>query len=99
MAIAKYSCGPKLKAILANVGAMNTSAAILSMVPMKENTTPTPSALTPSPFIIIGPPSKVVATDAGVPGIFSRIAEINPPEVPPMYNATSSDMPAAAPRL
>ena len=29
-------------------------------------------------------PSKQVATEEGVPGIFNRIAEIKPPEIPPM---------------
>ena len=38
----------------------------------------------------IGAPSKVVASEEGVPGILSRIAEINPPEIPPMYSAIST---------
>jgi len=84
IAMPKYSCGPKLSAALASQGAMKISAAMLNMVPRKENTTPTPSALAPSPFSIIGPPSKVVAIEDGVPGILSRIAEIRPPEVAPM---------------
>ena len=33
MAMEKYSCGPKLSATLASVGAMNISAKILSSVP------------------------------------------------------------------
>jgi len=44
---------------------------------------PMPKALPPSPFSAIGPPSKVVATEEGVPGIFNKIAEIRTPEVPP----------------
>ena len=84
MAMPKYSCGPKLSATLASQGAMKISAAMLKMVPRKENTTPTPSALMPSPLSIIGPPSKVVAIEDGVPGILSRMAEISPPEVAPM---------------
>ena len=30
-------------------------------------------------FVAIGYPSNVVATDAGVPGVFNNIAEIDPP--------------------
>ena len=37
--------------------------------------------------------------DEGVPGIFSRIAEIRPPEVAPMNSATSSDRPACGPMV
>ena len=92
-AMAKYSCGPKDSATCASHGAMNISAAIEIMVPMNEKTMPAPRALPPSPFSIIGPPSKVVAIEAGVPGILSRIAEIRPPEVAPTNNAISSAMP------
>ena len=52
------------------------------------------SALPASPRAAIGCPSKQVATDAGVPGILSRIAEIRPPDVPPIYRASSSEMPS-----
>ena len=31
--------------------------------------------------------------EEGVPGIFKRMAEINPPEMPPMYSPTSSARP------
>jgi hypothetical protein len=31
--------------------------------------------------------------EAGVPGIFSNIAEISPPETPPRYNPNRSDIP------
>ncbi|MCY1543773.1 hypothetical protein D9M68_796040 [compost metagenome] len=99
MAMEKYSWGPKRKAALASQGAMENNAAMLSRVPMKENTMPMPRALMPSPLSIIGPPSKVVAMEAGVPGIFSRIAEIKPPEVAPMNSATNSDRPAAGPMV
>ena len=60
------------------------------ILPPKLATTPTPSALTPCPFCVIGHPSKQVATDDGVPGIPVRIAEINPPEMPPIYSEVSS---------
>jgi hypothetical protein len=44
----------------------------------------------------MGPPSKTVATDAGVPGIFKRIAEIKPPEMPPIYNPINREIPLIA---
>ena len=39
----------------------------------------TPIALPPSPFFAIGLPSSVVIMAAGVPGMFSRIALMEPP--------------------
>ncbi len=95
IAIAKYSCGPKDSATFASEGAMNINAAIDRIVPMKEKTMAMPSAFAPSPFSIIGPPSKVVAIDDGVPGILRRMAAIKPPDVAPTNSATSSDIPAA----
>jgi hypothetical protein len=56
---------------------------------MNENTIPTPSALAASPRSLKGCPSKVVATELPVPGIFNKIADISPPDVPPMYSAHS----------
>lgn len=52
--------------------------------PRKEKTMPKPRARIPSPFFAMGYPSKVVAMEEAVPGIFSRIAEIRPPEIPPI---------------
>ena len=98
-AIAKYSWGPKRSATLASSGAMSISAAMLNRVPRKENTMPIPSALTPWPCSMSGPPSNTVAMEEGVPGIFSKIAEISPPEVAPMNSATSSDNPACGPMV
>ena len=58
------------------------------MEPSAENTIPSPKAFIASPFFAIGYPSNVVAMEDAVPGMFSRIAEISPPEIPPMYTAT-----------
>lgn len=66
------------------------------IVPTKENTTPEPRALPASPLLAMGLPSKQVATEEGVPGMFSRMAEIRPPEMPPMYRAISMEMPSEA---
>ena len=59
-------------------------------VPMKEKNVPMPRALPASPLSHIGCPSKHVATEAGVPGIFKRMAEIRPPEQLPIYSAISN---------
>ncbi|MNG09365.1 hypothetical protein D3C84_927840 [compost metagenome] len=97
IAMEKYSCGPKLRASSARIGAMNISAAILKIVPRNENTTPIPRALTPWPCFISGQPSNVVAMEAGVPGMLSNIADISPPEVAPTNSATSSARPVPGP--
>ena len=85
--IEKYSQGPNLIAMLARAGEIPTRASRLRMVPQKENTMPTPRAFPAWPFSASGRPSRQVAIEAGVPGIFSRMAEISPPEMPPMYRA------------
>ena len=54
---------------------------------------PTPSAFPASPLSAIGPPSNTVEMEDGVPGIFSRMAEISPPEIPPSYKPTRSEIP------
>ena len=61
--------------------------------PTKEVKMPMPMALPASPLSAIGPPSNTVAMEEGVPGIFSRMAEIRPPDMPPRYKPTSSEMP------
>ncbi len=58
------------------------------MPPQNDDQTPRPSANPGSPFRAIGNPSKVVATDDGVPGIPVRIPDINPPESPPTRTET-----------
>ena len=45
---------------------------------------PVPRALPASPFLAMGEPSNCVATLEAAPGMFSRIAEIRPPEQEPM---------------
>ena len=80
----KYSAGPNFRAKFAITGETNTSTRMPKMVPRKENTVPTPSALYACPFFAIGLPSKQVATEAGVPGMLMRIAAIRPPDTAPM---------------
>ena len=60
---------------------------------------PTLTARPPSPLNAIGCPSKVVGTDAGVPGIFRRIAVISPPEMDPMYIPNKRAIPFTIPML
>ena len=80
---------------LASSGATKTKTRSPKMVPQKENTTPTPKALPACPFIAIGRPSKQVAIEDGVPGMFSKIADIKPPDIPPTYKATKVDTPCS----
>ena len=73
-------------------GAMNMSRTVENTVPRKLNTTPTPRALAACPFLTMGWPSKQVATLEGVPGMCSRMAEMRPPEMPPINSAISRVM-------
>ncbi len=93
IASAQYSYAWNFSAKLHSTGDSTISRIRPMIVPMKENTTPVPSAFPASPLSAIGFPSKQVATEEGVPGIFSRMAEIRPPEIPPMYSAISMEMP------
>ena len=65
-------------------GARNMRMTTETKVPMREENMAIPRALPAWPFLAMGLPSKVVATEEGVPGMFSRMAEISPPEMPPM---------------
>jgi hypothetical protein len=46
-----------------------------------------------SPLSAIGPPSSTVAIEDGVPGILSNMADIRPPDIPPMYKPISREIP------
>ena len=80
-------------ATLANIGDIVTNINNPKIVPIKENTTPTPKAFPACPFAAKGVPSNVVAIEDGVPGIFNKIAATNPPEIPPTYKAINVDIP------
>ena len=71
---------------------------MLNKDPMAEYKIPAPSAFPASPLSAIGPPSNTVAMEEGVPGIFNKIAEINPPEIPPMYSPISNEIPLVGSR-
>ena len=81
--IEQYSNGPKWMAIRASGCARKTRKTALANPPKTEKNTPAPRALPASPFSAIGPPSKTVVIEDGVPGILSKIALIMPPEIPP----------------
>ena len=81
----KYSQGPSLIAILASGAQTSIAIKTLVKVAIKLENMPTPNALLACPFFAIVYPSYTVARFAFVPGIPSRIAEINPPETPPQY--------------
>lgn len=93
MVTVKYSHAPNLIVMLARGGAIKIIAAIPRTVPINEKTTPTPSALPPSPLSANGRPSKQVAIEEGVPGIFNKIADTKPPDIPPIYKATKEAIP------
>jgi hypothetical protein len=84
VAIQKYSAGPKNSVTRASSGPMVISATALAIPPIADDQQATFSALDASPRSAIGKPSKVVAIDAGVPGIRSRIAGIAPPYIDPL---------------
>ena len=50
------------------------------------------SAFTPLPCLVRVYPSRTVHAEAGVPGVFRRMAVIEPPKIPPLYAPTSSMM-------
>lgn len=83
-AMVKYSQVPNFRANLAMVGAMRIRQNMLSSPPMKEKTMPVPRALPASPRMAMGWPSKVVPKEAAVPGMFSKMALIRPPDTPPI---------------
>ncbi len=58
------------------------------MPPPKDDQTPMPRASPGSPFRAIGKPSKVVATEDGVPGMPVMMPAISPPESPPTSTLT-----------
>jgi len=83
----------------ANTGDIKIRATIPINVPTNENKMPTPKALSACPLSASGLPSKQVATEEGVPGILSKIAEIKPPDIPPIYKPIIVPMPSVVVRL
>ena len=80
---AKKSHGPNSSPTLASCGASVINRTALMMPPKNEDHTPMPSASPGRPLRAMGKPSKVVATEDGVPGMPVRIPAISPPDSPP----------------
>jgi hypothetical protein len=80
----KYSKLPNLRAKSAMKGDRKLRRRKVIQPAKNELKIPIPNARAGSPLsTAIGYASNVVATDAGVPGILSRLAEMRPPEMPP----------------
>lgn len=77
------SPGPNDIAMPAIVGERNVITSAPMMPPQKEENIAMESARPACPFWHIGYPSSSVAAAAGVPGAWMRMAEIDPPYMPP----------------
>ena len=73
------SGAPNFSAYFAMVGAKNSRQAALTTPPAKEATNAISRALPALPWRARGLPSHAVAAEAGVPGVFSRMAVMLPP--------------------
>jgi hypothetical protein len=80
----KYSAGPNFNANAANTGAMSNNIIVENTPPVKLATTETFRATPAFPILVSGYPSKAVVAAAGVPGVESKIAEIDPPYIAPL---------------
>ena len=80
IAKAKNSGLLNFNANLANTGEMSINVIALKMPPKTEAVVEIPKALPGCLSLTArGQPSNVVAADAGVPGVFKSIADIEPP--------------------
>ena len=75
----KYSGALNLSANLARYGEIVTNAKQLINQPITEAIVEALRAFAACPFFTKGYPSKHVAAEAGVPGVFKSIADIEPP--------------------
>ena len=80
----------------ANCGARVTRRTALIMPPENDDHTPMPSASPGWPLRAMGKPSKVVATEEGVPGMPVRMPAMSPPERPPTRTLTMVASPCGA---
>lgn len=91
--IAANSGGPINNAIKA-IGPIRRIVTIsLEKSAITEENNAVSSAFLPFPIFVKGGPSKVVATDAPVPGNEIRIAGIEPPKIPPLYTPIKKGIP------
>ena len=70
------------------IGVNSSTQTMLMSVPKNDEAFATKMAKPPLPCLASGCPSMAVAAEAGVPGMFSRMADWQPPEMAPMYTPT-----------
>ena len=80
----KYSVGPNANEIVASGGANKAKKITPTMPPTKDDMQLIDIAKSPSPFLAMAYPSKVVATADGVPGVLIKIAYQDPPKIAPV---------------
>ena len=90
----KYSHGPNHKPISASGGANDMSSTAPTRPPKNDDQTPTPRARPGWPRRAMGKPSKVVATEEGVPGMPNKVPEMRPPEKPPTKTPSMVESPS-----
>ena len=78
-----FSADMNFSASCASSGEKKYSEMQLSRPPQKELQQAVASALPARPCSVIWYPSIAVAADAGVPGVWMRMAEIDPPKMAP----------------
>ena len=86
---AKKSGEVKDRATFASCGASSARQIALIKPPINEDTAEMPSARPAFPFLFMGYPSSRVAVADGVPGVFSRIADMLPPYILPQKSPQS----------
>lgn len=82
-ASAKYSAGPKTKAISEMVGAATVRSAVPIVPATKEPMAAVASAAAPRPFFAILFPSSAVIIEPDSPGVLIRIEVVEPPYMAP----------------
>jgi hypothetical protein len=80
----KYSKGPNFSAARAIKDANEIMKITPTIPPKKDEKSPRLSARPDFPCLLMGCASKQVVIEEGVPGMLSNVAEMNPPETPPM---------------
>ena len=79
----KYSGGPNFSATAASGGAAKQISSVATLPAKNEPMAAMPSAGPARPCLAIAWPSSVVTTDEASPGIFTRIAVVEPPYCAP----------------
>ena len=79
IAIRKYSGELNISDTFTSCGARKSRATALITPPVTELILDTPTAFRPFPCLVSSYPSMAVAAEAGVPGVWIRIAEKLPP--------------------